>query len=79
MLVKEGAPLTLMNIVAVLDKPPESVTLTRKLLVPLSAMVAVPESMPLVATSSHVGPLTFAKVSKSPGLGSVAWLVMDAE
>src|SRR5437667_3302821 len=61
-----------MSIVAVLDKPPESVTLTTKLLVPALAFAAVPVSAPLLATFSQPGPLTFAKIKVSPEFGSVA-------
>src|SRR6266404_6340960 len=68
-----------MSMVAVNDKPPESVTLTRKPLVPALALAGVPESVPLLATVSQPGPLTFEKANVSPGLGSVAEGISEAE
>src|SRR5262249_18964439 len=61
-----------MSIVAVLDSPPESVTLTRKLSVPALAFTGVPERAPLLATVSQPAPLTFANTKVSPGFGSLA-------
>src|SRR5436190_181476 len=79
LVVKDGAPLTLTSIVALLDKPPESVTLTRKLLVPAFALAGVPEMAPLLATVSQVTPLCFEKVRASPGFGSEACAASEPE
>jgi hypothetical protein len=54
---KTGAPFTLINIVAELDRPPESVTLTLNAFVPASDPAGVPESAPFAATLSQAGPL----------------------
>src|SRR6266487_1883776 len=67
-----------MFIVAVLDRLPESVTRTRKLLVPTLAEKGVPDNAPLLATVSQAGPLTFAKVIASP-LASVAFVAIVPE
>ena len=64
-----GAAVTAMFSVAVFDKPPESVTLATKMFVPTSAESGVPDRLPLLATPSHAGPLTFAKVSAAELLG----------
>ena len=74
-----GAAVTVMFIVAVLDRPPGLVALATKLLLPTSPESGVPESKPSVATDSHAGPLTFANVSISPGLGSVALVAIVPE
>jgi hypothetical protein len=52
--------------VDVADRFPGSVTLTTNVLVPTSEEPGVPETEPSLATLSHDGPLTFAKVSGSP-------------
>ena len=74
-----AASVTAMFIVAVSDKPPGSETLTTKALVPVSLENGVPESEPLGATVSQLGPLTFAKVSASLGFGSLALVAMVPE
>src|SRR5579863_6293893 len=74
-----GADVTGINNVALLERPPESVTLTRKLLLPTFTEMGMPESVPLLPTVSQAGPLTKANVSASPGLGSVALVAMVPE
>ena len=53
-----------------------SLTLTVKTFRPTSALDGVPEMMPLVATFSQDGPLTFAKVSTAPASTSDAAVAM---
>lgn len=60
-----AAPITKMFIVVVLERPPGSVTLTTKVLLPASGERGVPEMLPLDATVSQAGPLTLANVSVS--------------
>src|SRR5689334_12242800 len=50
------------NIVALLERLKELVTLTTKRLVPMSVLAGVPERPPLLSTVSHVGPLSFPNV-----------------
>src|SRR5689334_8558700 len=75
LLVNEGAPLTLMNKLAVFDAPNASRALTTKELNPRSELAGVPERKPAAATLSQAGPLTLAKVIASP-LGSLASAVI---
>src|SRR6266481_6709784 len=74
----DGAGMTLMVMVAVLDKLPGSIALTMKLFVPSSPDTGVPENAPLGATLSHEGPLSFAKMILSP-FGSVAFVAIVPE
>src|SRR5437016_7927207 len=64
--------ITFKFILACPENPPRSVTLTKKMLVPESALAGVPEIEPLPATASQAGPLILAKVRTSPTFGSVA-------
>src|ERR1039458_9719346 len=67
-----------MNSVAVLDKPPVSLTLTTNMFVFASEFAGVPDSAPLAATFNQAGPLTFAKVSATL-LRSLALVAMFPE
>ena len=60
--------------VAVLEDPPKSVTLTTKVLVPPLNPSGVPERVPLASMLSQVGPLTLAnvRISPAPIYGAVA-------
>src|SRR5262249_42818769 len=69
----------MISSVALLESPPESVTLTTNELVPASTSVGVPETAPLLATLNQAGPPIFEKVSVSPGFGSVPWAAIEAE
>src|ERR1035438_2075289 len=60
------------------ETPLESVRLTAKVLVPMSELAGVPERVPLAATTSQAGPLTFAKERVSPA-GAIAVPAMVAE
>src|SRR5262245_26145524 len=75
LLVKAGAPFTLMNKLAVLDAPAASRALTTNELNPIFGFAGVPESAPLPATASQAGPLTLANVTASP-LGSLAFVAI---
>src|SRR5438445_522044 len=49
------------------ENPLESLSLTVKVFVPMSASVGVPEAEPSPETLNQVGPLSLAKASVSPG------------
>ena len=65
-----AAGSTLKFIVAVLERPPGSLTRTRNTLVPASGENGVPVQLPLAARLNQAGPLTLVNVMLSP-LGSV--------
>src|SRR5437763_15329843 len=75
----EVACSTVIFSVAVPDKLPGSVTLTTNELVPMSAGRGVPETEPAESTLNQAGPLTFAKLRISVGLGSLALVAMVPE
>ena len=62
--------------VAVADKLPGSVALTRNVFVPVSAENGVPERVPSALIFNQAGPLTFAKVRVSLGFGSLAFVAI---
>src|SRR5580765_3264849 len=53
-----GAGVTTNRMLALAARPPGSVALTVKMLVPAFGESGVPESAPFPATASHEGPLT---------------------
>src|ERR1051326_3840545 len=53
-----AAGVTTSRMVALAERPPGSVALTVKMLVPAFGESGVPESAPFPATASHEGPLT---------------------
>src|ERR1041384_6610694 len=69
---------TMRFMVALLERPARSLTLTVKVFVPESPVAGVPESAPLDPTLSQPGPVSLAKVSWSPKFGSVALVEMLA-